>query len=314
MKYRTHLDTTRYWSRRDLLRATVAAGIACLAPAVAAQAATSLRRVIPRSGEQIPAVGLGTWQTFDVGGSEAERMPLREVLRRFVALGGTVIDSSPMYGESETVVGDLAGETGVNKSLFLATKVWTSGREAGIRQMETSLKRLRTPKLDLMQVHNLVDWQTHLKTLRGWKEQGRVRYLGITHYTESAYADLERVMRAEKPEFVQLNYSIVSRTAEQRLLPLARELGIAVLVNRPFEKSGLFGKVRGRELPPWAAEFDCASWAQFFLKFILAHPVVTCAIPATSKVKHLEDNMQAGLGRLPDAATREKMVQLVRTF
>ena len=241
-------------------------------------------------------------------------MPLREVLRRFVALGGTVIDSSPMYGESETVVGDLAGETGVNKSLFLATKVWTSGREAGIRQMETSLKRLRTPKLDLMQVHNLVDWQTHLKTLRGWKEQGRVRYLGITHYTESAYADLERVMRAEKPEFVQLNYSIVSRTAEQRLLPLARELGIAVLVNRPFEKSGLFGKVRGRELPPWAAEFDCASWAQFFLKFILAHPVVTCAIPATSKVKHLEDNMQAGLGRLPDAATREKMVQLVRTF
>lgn len=314
MKYRTYLDTTRYWSRRDLLRAAVAAGVACLAPAVTAQAATQLRRVIPRSGEQIPAVGLGTWQTFDVGGSDAERAPLREVLKRFAALGGAVIDSSPMYGESETVVGDLAGETGVNKSLFLATKVWTSGREAGIRQMETSLKRLRTPRLDLMQVHNLMDWQTHLKTLRGWKEQGRVRYLGITHYTESAYAELERVMRAEKPEFVQLNYSIVSRTAEQRLLPLAQELGIAVLVNRPFEKSGLFGKVRGRELPPWAAEFDCASWAQFFLKFILAHPAVTCAIPATSKVKHLEDNMQAGLGRLPDAATRVKMAQLVQQF
>ena len=314
MKHRTHPDTTRYWSRRDLLRATVAAGVACLAPAVTAQAATQLRRVIPRSGEQIPAVGLGTWQTFDVGGSDAERAPLREVLKRFVALGGTVIDSSPMYGESETVVGDLAGETGVHRSLFLATKVWTSGRDAGIRQMETSLKRLRTPKLDLMQVHNLVDWQTHLKTLRGWKEQGRVRYLGITHYTESAYADLERVMRAEKPEFVQLNYSIVSRIAEQRLLPLAQELGIAVLVNRPFEKAGLFGKVRDKALPAWAAEFDCASWAQFFLKFILAHPAVTCAIPATSKVKHLEDNMQAGLGRLPDAATREKMAQLVRTF
>ena len=314
MKHRTHPDTTRYWSRRDLLRATVAAGVACLAPAVTAQAATQLRRVIPRSGEQIPAVGLGTWQTFDVGGSDAERAPLREVLKRFVALGGTVIDSSPMYGESETVVGDLAGETGVHKSLFLATKVWTSGRDAGIRQMETSLKRLRTPKLDLMQVHNLVDWQTHLKTLRGWKEQGRVRYLGITHYTESAYADLERVMRAEKPEFVQLNYSIVSRIAEQRLLPLAQELGIAVLVNRPFEKAGLFGKVRDKALPAWAAEFDCASWAQFFLKFILSHPAVTCAIPATSKVKHLEDNMQAGLGRLPDAATREKMAQLVRTF
>lgn len=308
-------DTTSHdktFTRRDVLRATLAAGAAALAPAVFA--ATPLKRAIPRSGEQLPAIGLGTWQTFDVGNADAERAPLRDVLKRFVALGGTVIDSSPMYGESETVVGDLAGETGVNKSLFLATKVWTSGREAGIRQMETSLKRLRRSKLDLMQIHNLMDWQTHLKTLRGWKEQGRVRYLGITHYTESAYDDLERVMRAEKPEFVQLNYSIVSRIAERRLLPLAQELGIAVLVNRPFEKAGLFGKVRDKALPAWAAEFDCVSWAQFFLKFILAHPAVTCAIPATSKVKHLEDNMQAGIGRLPNVATREKMAQLVRTF
>jgi diketogulonate reductase-like aldo/keto reductase len=211
-------------------------------------------------------------------------------------------------------VGDLAAELGVRKSLFMATKVWTDGREAGIRQMETSLQRLRAPKLDLMQVHNLVDWRTHLKTLRAWKEQGQVRYLGITHYTESAYGELERVMRAEKPEFVQLNYSIVSREAERKLLPLAQELGIAVLVNKPFEKASLFGRVRGKDLPAWAADLDCASWAQFFLKFILAHPAVTCAIPATSKVKHLEDNMRAGLGRLPDAATREKMAQLVRTF
>lgn len=300
-------------SRRDVLRGTLAVGAAALTPAaIAAKPGAPLTRAIPRTGERIPAIGLGTWQVFDVGSSEAERAPLREVLKRFVALGGKVIDSSPMYGESETVVGDLAEEIGVHDRLFLATKVWTTGRNAGIRQMETSMQLLRTRKLDLMQVHNLVDWKTHLKILRGWKEQGRVRYLGITHYTESAYDDLERVMRAEKPDFVQFNYSIISREAEQRLLPLARELGAAVLVNRPFEKAGLFRRVRDKALPAWAAEFDCASWAQFFLKFILAHPAVTCAIPATSKVRHLEDNMQAGLGRLPDAATREKMAQYVR--
>jgi diketogulonate reductase-like aldo/keto reductase len=300
-------------SRRDVLRGTLALGAAALTPAALGAAATALwQRAIPRSGEKLPAVGLGTWQVFDVGGSETERAPLRDVLKRFVALGGKVIDSSPMYGESESVVGELAQAAGVQKNLFLATKVWTTGREEGIRQMETSLRRLRTARLDLMQVHNLVDWQTHLKTLRDWQAQGRVRYLGITHYTESAYDDLERVLRAEKPEFVQLNYSIVSREAERRLLPLARELGVAVLVNRPFEKAGLFGKVRDKALPLWAAEFDCASWAQFFLKFILSHPAVTCAIPATSKVKHLEDNMQAGLGRLPDAAQREKMARYVR--
>ncbi len=302
-------------SRRDVLRGALAAGAAALTPAaLAARPGALLTRAIPKSGEQLPAIGLGTWQTFDVGDSEPERAPLRDVLKRFVALGGKVIDSSPMYGESETVVGDLAEETGVRERLFLATKVWTTGRNAGVRQMEDSMRLLRTPKLDLMQVHNLVDWKTHLNTLRGWKEQGRVRYLGITHYTESAYDDLDRVMRAEKPDFVQFNYSIVSRGAERRLLPLAQELGIAVLVNKPFEKAGLFGKVRGKALPAWAAEVDCASWAQFFLKFILSHPAVTCAIPATSKLAHLEDNMQAGFGRLPDATTREKMAQLVRTL
>ncbi len=303
------------FSRRDLLRGALATGATALLPPVFAAKPASLRkRAIPGTGEPIPAVGLGTWQTFDVGESEGERAPLRLVLRRFVELGGTVVDSSPMYGESETVVGELAEETGVHDKLFLATKVWTTGRHAGVRQMETSMQRLRTEKLDLMQVHNLVDWNTHLATLRGWKAQGRVRYLGVTHYTESAYDDLERVMRAERPDFVQFNYSIVSRGAERRLLPLARELGIAVLVNRPFEKAGLFSKVRDKPLPAWAAEFDCASWAQFFLKFILSHPAVTCAIPATSKVKHLEDNMQAGIGRLPDAATRERMAQHVRAL
>ena len=302
-------------SRRNLLRLALAAGAVAAVPAIGAEkSAAPLRRAIPHSGERIPALGLGTSQTLNVGPDEAERAPLREVLKRFVALGGTLIDTSPMYGAAETVIGDLAAEAGVQQALFYATKVWTTGEQAGIRQMETSMRRMRVSRVDLMQVHNLVDLDTHMRTLRAWKEQGRIRYHGITHYTESAYDDLERALRTEKPDFVQLNYSLSSRQAERRLLPLAQELGIAVLVNRPFEKAGLFGRVQGKPLPAWAAEFDCASWAQFFLKFILAHPAVTCAIPATSKVKHLEDNMQAGLGRLPDAATREKMAQLVRTF
>jgi diketogulonate reductase-like aldo/keto reductase len=266
-------------------------------------------RAIPKTGEAIPAVGLGTWQTFDVGASAAERAGVREVLAQFAALGGRVVDSSPMYGESESVVGDLASELGVRERLFVATKVWTSGREAGIRQMETSMRRLRVERLDLMQVHNLLDWRTHLKTLREWKERGRVRYIGVTHYTESAYDELERVLRAEELDFIQINYSLAEREAEQRILPLARERRVAVLVNRPFAKAGLFSRVRGKDLPPWSAQFDCASWAQFFLKFILAHPAVTCAIPATSKAKHLADNMESAFGRLPDAATRERMAQ-----
>jgi diketogulonate reductase-like aldo/keto reductase len=234
------------------------------------------------------------------------------VLKLFAEQGGRVVDSSPMYGESEEVIGDLAAELGVTSKLFIATKVWTSGREAGIRQMEQSFRRLRTQRMDLMQVHNLVDWKTHLNTLRDWKAQNKVRYIGITHYTESAYDGLARVMESEDIDFVQFNYNIIARAAEKRLLPLAQEKKIAVLVNKPFEKAGLFDKVKGRELPPWARDIDCNSWAQFFLKFILGHPAVTCAIPATSKPKHLLDNMQAGLGRLPDAATRERMAKLVR--
>jgi diketogulonate reductase-like aldo/keto reductase len=299
--------TPASWTRREWLRLAAASAVAPLVTPALATDQPFLSRAIPRSGEKIPAIGLGTWQTFDVGESESQRAPLREVLKEFVRFGGSVIDSSPMYGESENVVGDVATDTGVHSKLFLATKVWTSGREAGIRQMNESFRKLRSGRMDLMQVHNLVDWRTHLKTLREWKAQGRVRYLGITHYTESAYDELERVMRSEKPDFVQFNYSIVSREAERRLLPLAQELGIAVLVNKPFEKARLFSRVRGKELPGWAAEIDCRSWAQFFLKFILAHPAVTCAIPATSKVAHLKDNMAAGTGRLPDTATREKM-------
>jgi len=276
----------------------------------AGAAPAPLTRAIPASGETIPAVGLGTWQTFDVA-DPAARGPIRDVLRRFVELGGRVVDSSPMYGAAEAAVGDLAAELGVRDTLFVATKVWTSGRAAGVAQMERSLQRLRGKWLDLMQVHNLVDASTHLRTLREWKAAGRVRYVGVTHYTASAYDELERVMRSEPLDFVQLNYSLAEREAEARLLPLARDRRIAVLVNRPFAEGALFARVRGRAVPPWAADVDCQSWAQLFLKWILAHPAVTCVIPATSRPQHLEDNMKAGVGRLPDAAARERIAALL---
>ena len=273
-------------------------------------AATALlRRPIPRSGELLPVIGLGTWQTFDVGHNASARAPLRDVLREFVKRGASVVDSSPMYGRSESVVGDLSAELGLQRKLFLATKVWTSGRDAGIRQMEESFRRLRTERMDLMQIHNLVDWRTHLATLRRWKEQGKVRYIGVTHYTESAYDELAGVLKAEELDFVQLNYSVAERAAERRLLPLAAERRMAVLVNRPFAQADLFSKVRGKPLPGWAAEIGCASWAQFFLKFVISHPAVTCAIPGTSKLQHLVDNLQAAVGPLPDDATRERMAR-----
>ena len=277
-------------------------------------AATPLKRPIPRTGELLHAVGLGTWQTFDVGGDATGRAEAREVLSRFVAAGGQMVDSSPMYASSEYVVGDLAAELGVEKSLFLATKVWTTGREAGVRQMEESLRRMRTRRMDLMQVHNLTDLKTQLKTLREWKEQGRIRYLGITHYHEGAYAEMERLIRSERLDFAQFNYNVVSTSAEQRLLPVCAEPQTAVIVNRPFEEGGLFRLVKGRPLPEWAREFDCDSWARFFLKFILSHPAVTCAIPATRNPDYLTDNMGAALGRLPDAAMRRRMAQYMRNL
>jgi len=292
-------------------RAVLGLMMAAAAGPSGAGASSILERSIPSSGEKLPVVGLGTWRTFDVGASAAEREPLREVLGRLVALGGRVVDSSPMYGTAESVVGDLAGEIGLTDKLFLATKVWTSGREAGIAQMEQSLRRLRARRLDLMQIHNLLDWRTHLRTLRTWKDGGRIRYLGVTHYTASAYDELERVLRGEPLDFVQVNYSLGEREAERRILPLAHERGIAVLVNRPFSEGGLFQRVRGRALPPWAAELDCESWAQFFLKWILSHPAVTCVIPGTSRPQHVVDNMKAGVGKLPDAATRERMAALI---
>jgi diketogulonate reductase-like aldo/keto reductase len=297
-------------SRRDFMRAAVGAGVLTFAEQFA-MADEIITKPLPKTGERLPVIGLGTWQTFDVGSDKSAREPLKSVLREFIQLGGSVIDSSPMYGRSERVTGDLAAELGVQKKIFLATKVWTSGRDAGIRQMEESFKRLRTQRMDLMQVHNLVDYRTHLATLRQWKEQGKVRYIGVTHYTESAYDDLARVLAAEDLDFVQLNYSIAERAAEKRLLPLAAEKRLAVLVNRPLAAGGLFTKVRGKPLPAWAKESGCASWAQFFLKFVVSHPAVTCAIPATSKTEHLVDNMKSSLEPLPDVATRERMARYV---
>ncbi len=267
-----------------------------------------LKRAIPASGEMLPVVGLGTYQSFDVGSSAAERDPLKEVLRQFIAQGGKLVDSSPMYGPSESVVGDLATELGITAELFMATKVWTSGREAGIRQMEESLRRMKVERMDLMQIHNLLDWKTHLATLKQWKAAGRIRYIGITHYHSGAYAELERLIKTTDFEFAQFNYSIAEREAEERILPLARDSGVAVIVNRPFAQASLFSRVRGKEVPVWAAGFDCKSWGQFFLKYIISHPAVTCVIPATGKPQHLVDNMMAGIGRLPDAAMRRRMV------
>jgi len=268
-----------------------------------------LTRPIPASEEPLPIVGLGTWQTFDVGDDRAALDQRREVLRVLFEAGGTAIDSSPMYGRAEEVVGTLLSEMGMRDKAFLATKVWTSGEAAGIRQMQASSAKMRAPRIDLMQIHNLVDWRTHLRTLRAWKEQRKFRYIGITHYTDPALDELAAVIRAEPIDFVQFGYSIASRAAEARLLPLAVERGVAVLVNQPFDSGALFGQVRGKALPEWAAEVDCASWSQFFLKFILGHPAVTCVIPGTARPDHARDNVAAGAGRLPDAAQRRRMAQ-----
>ncbi len=269
---------------------------------------------IPATGEKLPAIGMGTWQTFDVGSAAEKRTSLEEILKIFVESGGKLIDSSPMYGSSEEVVGALAQKLGLHPSLFVATKVWTSGERDGIAQMNSSSKLLKSPKLDLMQVHNLVDYKTHLKTLNTWKEEGKIRYIGITHYTTSSYPDLMRVMKEYKVDFVQFNYSIQTREAEKTILPFAADSGVAVIINRPFEGGSLFARTKGKDLPAWAADFNCSSWSQFFLKYIISHPAVTCAIPATDKPHHLKDNMAAMYGALPDEATRAKMVKFFESI
>jgi diketogulonate reductase-like aldo/keto reductase len=296
--------------RRAALRSIIGlgAGMALGAITSGAAQAGSLRRAIPSSGERLPAIGLGTWQTFDVGGDAQGRADARAVLDLFVRQGARVVDSSPMYGSAEAVLGDLAADLGARETLFWATKVWTTGRAEGIAQMEASMRRMRLPRVDLMQVHNLVDPRTHLETLARWKREGRVRYVGITHYHSGAHADLERWMTQAALDFVQVNFSMAEPEAQGRLLPLAAERGIAVLANRPFAEGALFERVRGKPLPAWAAEVGAASWAQFFLKWILGHPAVTCAIPATRNPKHAADNLAAAVGDPPTEAQRKRML------
>ncbi len=275
-------------------------------PALGRTPGSLLMRAIPSTGEKLPALGLGTWQTFDVSGPRiAEVQP---VLDRYFELGGRLIDSSPMYGNAEAAVGAmLRGRRDKAVRPFLATKVWTTGKQEGIAQMRRSAERFGVPKIDLMQVHNLQDWKTHLPVMREWKQAGTFRYIGVTHYQHGAFDELERIIRNEKIDTVQLPCSAVDRQAEKRLLPAARDAGVAVLVLSPFESGSLFRQVKGKPLPAWAADIDCTSWAQIFLKFLLGHPAITCPLPATSKLSHIEDNMAALRGRLPDAALRERI-------
>ena len=288
--------------RRRALLAFLAAG--AVRPSVAQH--RIMAKPIPSTGEQVPVIGVGTWQTFDVGSGAGARAPLREVLK---LLERNIVDSSPMYGSSESVAGDLIAELGMRDKLFVATKVWTSGRAAGIRQMETSFQRLRVQQMDLMQIHNLVDVGVHTKTLLEMKSQKKVRYIGITHYTSSAYAEVERALKTGQYDFLQINYSLGERDSETRILPLAKEKGMAVIANRPFAEGALFRRVKGKALPPWAADLGIASWAQFFLKWIVSHPAVTCAIPGTGNPKHMQDNLGAGAGKLPDEKERRKMIE-----
>ena len=271
-------------------------------------------RTIPSSSETLPVIGLGTWIQFDVGDSRGERSQLAKVLQEMQNHGGRVIDSSPMYGSAERVAGDLTQAGEHADDFFYATKVWTSGKRQGVQQMQSSMRKMRRSTMDLMQIHNLQDWRSHLKTLHDWKEQGLIRYIGITHYTNGSHSRLASIIRNHPIDFVQCNYSIAGRHAEQTVFRAAADKGVAVIVNRPYEGGSLFRRVKGKSLPEWVTEWDIASWGQFFLKFIISHPAVTCAIPGTSKPHHCVDNMLAGHGRIPDLKTREKMAKYLKSI
>ncbi|MFM0326028.1 aldo/keto reductase [Caballeronia glebae] len=298
-------------TRRDFLRVTAAAALATQAHAADPSPSPMHTRPIPATNEPLPVVGCGTWRTFDAGNDPARRQELAEVLRVLFAAGGSVIDSSPMYGSSEAVAGALLAQSHTRDKAFIATKVWTDGKEAGIAQMEQSLRLWQTDRIDLMQIHNLLDWRTHLATLRDWKAAGKVRYIGVTHYTSSAFAQVEAVLRSERIDFVQINYAANDRDAEARLLPLAAERGVAVIVNQPFGGGSLLASLRNRPLPDFAQEIGCASWAQLLLKFVLGNPAVTCVIPGTGRREYMIDNARAGVGIYPDAAMRKRIADAV---
>ena len=299
------------WNRREVIAAAGAIG---LTPAIGLTEERFMHaRPIPSSGEDMPVIGLGTYKVFDVAGSHEEIATRRAIVDMLAAAGGSVVDTSPMYNRSEKVIGDVIASGSERKKLFLATKVWTNGRDAGIGQMGRSAELMKTDVIDLMQVHNLRDTDVHMATIRDWQEQGRIRYNGLTHYTAGAHSALEAAMRKFKPQFIQINYSMGERDAENRVLPLARDLGIAVLINRPYQTGRLFRTVSGHDVPDWAQSF-ADSWGQFFLKFIISHPAVTCVIPATSKPHHMSDNLGAGFGPLPADATRKRMVEYLRNL
>lgn len=307
---------TNQVNRRKALKLVGAfTGTAFVMPSLLAFDTNALMtRKIPSSGENLPVVGLGTWQTFDVAADKEQRIQLANVLKEMRSLGGAMIDSSPMYGTSERVVGDLSTQLGISDDFFYATKVWTSGQKAGIEQMKTSMQKMQRKQMDLMQIHNLVDWKTHIKTLRDWKAESRIRYWGLTHYTNASHDTLAKLIVTERPDFVQFNYAMNDRHAEQKLLHTAKDHGVAVIINRPYNGGNLFGKVKGETLPPWCAELDISSWGQYFLKYIIGHDAVNCVIPGTSKVKHTIDNMQAGYGRIPNAVQRKKMLDHLKSL
>lgn len=299
-------------SRREVLKLGVGVGAGLALGRIPAFAQTSsapalIQRVIPSSGEMIPIVGIGTARRYNVGPSAAERAPLKEVLRRFPELGGKLVDTAPSYGTAETVVGDLVHELGNRDKLFLATKVRKPNAQTGIQEMEASFKLLRTDKIDMIEVHNMVGIDALLPVLREWKAAGRIRYLGASTSSEQQHDAFARMMEKEKLDFIQVNYALDDRPSAERILPLAKDLGMAVLINLPFGRGSLFQRVGDRPLPDWAAEFDVETWAQFFLKYLLSHPAVTCVIPGTAKVEYLVDNLGAGRGRMPDEATRRRI-------
>lgn len=300
-------------NRRELLKIGLCAGASVLLPSggLLAQADPLIRKKIPSTGETIPIIGVGTARRYEQIHTEAEKAPLRDTLRQFKESGGTVIDSSPTYGTAEAVVGELVDELKIRDSLFLATKVSTSGRQAGIDQIQQSFKRLRTAKIDLIAVHNLRDTKTQLQTLRELKQAGRIRYIGITTSFENQYPEFEQTIKAETPDFIQVDYALDNRNADQRILPLAADRGTAAMINLPFGRGRLFNAVQGKKLPEWAAEFDCKTWAQFFLKYIVSHPAVTCAVPGMAKAEYVVDNLGAARGRLPDRAMRQRMEQFI---